>query len=165
MKTDAIEHQVEVYRGYAASYKEGSPERKDCTEAADQMEAELAAIETALAAKDVEITGLKGEIAWHSKQTNYDPGCLNDDGGGNTDWWMHYIRAEVDRCNQYWRDSFQAALTPDEARIRQEAIEECKTAIEVLKQRKIQDTLITMGIDDALEVVRSLKEEPCQSEK
>ena len=59
MKTDAIEHQIEVYRGYAATYSEDSPERKDCTEAADQMEAELTAIETALAAKDEALRNLQ----------------------------------------------------------------------------------------------------------
>jgi len=59
MKTEAIEHQIEVYRGYAATYPKGSSERDDCTEAADQMESELKAIETALAAKDGELRAIR----------------------------------------------------------------------------------------------------------
>ena len=35
---------------------------------------------------------------------DYDPGILNDFGGGNVGWWMDYIRAEIDRCNEYWND-------------------------------------------------------------
>jgi hypothetical protein len=33
----------------------------------------------------------------------YDAGLLNDWGGGNVDWWQDYIRSEVERCNDYWR--------------------------------------------------------------
>ena len=62
MKTEAIEHQIEVYRGYAATYPEGSAEREDCTEAADQMEDELEAIEAALAAKKSENGSMRSEL-------------------------------------------------------------------------------------------------------
>lgn len=35
---------------------------------------------------------------------DYDSGLLNDYGGGNVEWWQDYIREEVARCNEYWRD-------------------------------------------------------------
>jgi len=35
---------------------------------------------------------------------NYDPGMLNDFGGGKIQWWQDYIRAEVGRCNEYWQN-------------------------------------------------------------
>ena len=35
---------------------------------------------------------------------DYDTGIINDYGGGNVDWWMDYIRAEIGRCNEYWRE-------------------------------------------------------------
>ena len=31
----------------------------------------------------------------------YDSGILNDFGGGNVQWWQDYIRAEVNRCNDF----------------------------------------------------------------
>ena len=40
---------------------------------------------------------------------DYDPGLLNDYGGGNVDWWFDYIRAEINRCNEYWREQFDHA--------------------------------------------------------
>ena len=38
----------------------------------------------------------------------YDAGLLNDYGGGNVEWWQDYIRAEIDRCNDYWEDEIAA---------------------------------------------------------
>lgn len=35
---------------------------------------------------------------------DYDPGLLNDFGGGDVGWWQDYIRAEIGRCNDYWRE-------------------------------------------------------------
>ena len=35
---------------------------------------------------------------------DYDSGLLNDYGSGNVEWWQDYIREEVARCNEYWRD-------------------------------------------------------------
>ncbi len=55
---------------------------------------------------------------------NYDPGIINDFGGGNTEWWIDYIRAEVGRANEHWQSIVDAALaslpqsegeTPDHA--------------------------------------------------
>jgi len=60
MKNEAIEHQIEVYRGYAATYPEDSPERKDCSEAADQMEAELTAMEAEDAAMREALSAIAG---------------------------------------------------------------------------------------------------------
>jgi len=38
---------------------------------------------------------------------DYDPGLLNDFGGGNIEWWQDYIRSEIARCNAYWRTSIE----------------------------------------------------------
>ena len=40
---------------------------------------------------------------------DYDPGILNDFGGGDVAWWMDYIRTEIDRCNEYWRDQISSS--------------------------------------------------------
>lgn len=34
---------------------------------------------------------------------DYDAGLLNDYGGGDTSWWMDYLRAEIGRANEHWR--------------------------------------------------------------
>ena len=36
-------------------------------------------------------------------EKDYDCGYINDYGGGNVDWWMDYIRSEINACNDYWR--------------------------------------------------------------
>lgn len=40
---------------------------------------------------------------------DYDPGLINDHGGGNVSWWQGYIRAEIGRCNDFWRAQVEAA--------------------------------------------------------
>lgn len=42
------------------------------------------------------------------EEQDYDPGLLNDYGGGDTSWWMDYIRSEVNACNEYWRSLLEA---------------------------------------------------------
>jgi hypothetical protein len=39
---------------------------------------------------------------------NYDAGLLNDYGGGNIEWWQDYLRAEIGRANEYWREIYEA---------------------------------------------------------
>lgn len=39
---------------------------------------------------------------------DYDAGLLNDFGGGNVEWWQDYLRAEIDRANEFWRDAIAA---------------------------------------------------------
>lgn len=39
---------------------------------------------------------------------DYDAGLLNDFGGGNVDWWLDYIRSEIGRANDHWRDALRA---------------------------------------------------------
>jgi hypothetical protein len=39
---------------------------------------------------------------------DYDAGYLNDYGGGNVSWWHGYLRAEIERANEYWRDEYTA---------------------------------------------------------
>jgi hypothetical protein len=36
--------------------------------------------------------------------SDYDAGLLSDFGGGDVGWWQDYIRAEIGRANEYWRD-------------------------------------------------------------
>ena len=38
---------------------------------------------------------------------DYDCGSINDYGGGNIKWWQDYIRAEINRCNEYWREQIK----------------------------------------------------------
>lgn len=51
---------------------------------------------------------------------DYDAGLLNDYGGGDTDWWMDYLRAEIGRANEFWRvqvESLHAASAAKDAEI------------------------------------------------
>ncbi len=43
--------------------------------------------------------------------TDYDPGLLNDYGGGNVGWWQEYIRNCVNSCNEHWRAQIDTILT------------------------------------------------------
>jgi hypothetical protein len=36
--------------------------------------------------------------------SDYDAGLLNDYGGGDVEWWQDYLRAEIGRANDYWRE-------------------------------------------------------------
>ena len=45
---------------------------------------------------------------------DYDLGYLNDFGGGNVSWWFDYIRAEIGRCNDHWREQWPVAQELDE---------------------------------------------------
>jgi hypothetical protein len=35
---------------------------------------------------------------------DYDAGLLNDFGGGDVGWWQDYLRAEIGRANDFWRE-------------------------------------------------------------
>ena len=39
---------------------------------------------------------------------DYDCGYMNRYGGGNTEWWLDYIRAEIGSCNDYWRSIIES---------------------------------------------------------
>jgi hypothetical protein len=39
---------------------------------------------------------------------DYDAGLLNDFGGGDAGWWQDYIRAEIGRANEYYREALAA---------------------------------------------------------
>ena len=41
---------------------------------------------------------------------DYDAGLLNDWGGGNVHWWQDYLRAEIGRANEAWRENALAAI-------------------------------------------------------
>ncbi|HLV84206.1 MAG TPA: hypothetical protein VKY62_10560 [Devosia sp.] len=34
---------------------------------------------------------------------DYDPGLINDHGGGDVGWWQDYIRSEIQSANEHWR--------------------------------------------------------------
>jgi len=38
--------------------------------------------------------------------SDYDAGLLNDFGGGDVGWWQDYLRAEIGRANDYWREIY-----------------------------------------------------------
>ena len=38
------------------------------------------------------------------EEQDYDPGLLNNYGGGNVAWWHDYLRNVVHDCNTYWRE-------------------------------------------------------------
>lgn len=62
---------------------------------------------------DIFVVGLKHIREALSEKENaicidYDPGLLNDNGGGNVSWWHDYIRNEVSRCNEYWKNHVEA---------------------------------------------------------
>ena len=42
---------------------------------------------------------------------DYDCGLINDYGGGNIQWWQDYIREEIGRCNDYWREQIELILS------------------------------------------------------
>jgi len=44
---------------------------------------------------------------------DYDAGLININGGGNVEWWLDYIRAEIGRANDHWRDEMAAAIARD----------------------------------------------------
>lgn len=69
----------------------------DLERLADECETEVTAART-----------LREEIKDVQEDEDYDPGLMNDYGGGNVGWWMDYIRAEVGRCNDYWRSRVDA---------------------------------------------------------
>lgn len=57
---------------------------------------------------------------------DYDAGMLNDWGGGNVSWWLDYLRAEIERANNHWREQTgplplythpQPAQHPDDAAV------------------------------------------------
>jgi hypothetical protein len=39
--------------------------------------------------------------------SDYDAGLLNDFGGGDVGWWQDYLRAEIERANDYWREIYE----------------------------------------------------------
>jgi len=41
---------------------------------------------------------------------DYDTGLLNDFGGGNVEWWQTYLRDEIGRANDHWREAAAALV-------------------------------------------------------
>ena len=44
---------------------------------------------------------------------DYDAGLLNDFGGGDVNWWQDYLRAEIERANEFWREQTEQALAAE----------------------------------------------------
>jgi len=55
---------------------------------------------------------------------DYDAGLLNDFGGGNVEWWQDYLRAEIGRANDFWRDQIRSIAAEREATAEAKAQEE-----------------------------------------
>lgn len=55
----------------------------------------------------------RGDVEKLLEEKDYNAGLLNDYGGGNVLWWQGYIRAEIDRCNEYWRSNIKSYLKND----------------------------------------------------
>lgn len=41
---------------------------------------------------------------------DYAPGILAEYGGGNQDWWLDYVRIEINNANEYWRAQIEALI-------------------------------------------------------
>jgi hypothetical protein len=54
-----------------------------------------------------------GPIERLQNEPDYDPGLLNDFGGGDVNWWENYIRYEVNAANDWWRSRIEAEATAD----------------------------------------------------
>lgn len=76
----------------------------------------------------------------------YDAGLLNDYGGGNTEWWQDYVRAEIGRANDFHADIHErseatiAALKAENERLR-EALEQ------IMSEAKVSNDVIRMNRD------------------
>jgi hypothetical protein len=55
-----------------------------------------------------QIAESEARIAEQVEFEDYDPGLLNDWGGGNVAWWMEYIRTEIERANDHWREQLES---------------------------------------------------------
>lgn len=67
------------------------------------------------------------ELPWESI-LDYDPGLLDDGGGGNVEWWYQYIRDLIASANEYWRDEL-AALVPADQSAEIEQLEQQRDAL------------------------------------
>ena len=38
---------------------------------------------------------------------DYDTGLINNFGGGNVEWWQNYIKTEINKTNDHWRETCQ----------------------------------------------------------
>jgi len=47
----------------------------------------------------------------------YDAGLLNDYGGGDVGWWQDYLRAELGRAEEFYRDQHDRLMAEKDAEI------------------------------------------------
>lgn len=47
----------------------------------------------------------------------YDAGLLNDYGGGDVGWWQDYLRAELGRAEEFYRDQHDLLMAEKDAEI------------------------------------------------
>ena len=47
----------------------------------------------------------------------YDAGLLNDYGGGDVGWWQDYLRAELCRAEEFYRDQHDLLMAEKDAEI------------------------------------------------
>ena len=76
----------------------------------EQMLAVERAKRRALAAEVEMLCGLLIQVGYEESPNyaDYDAGLLNDFGGGNVEWWQDYLRAEIGRANEFWRQQVEA---------------------------------------------------------
>jgi len=65
--------------------------------------------------------------------SDYDAGLLNDYGGGDVEWWQDYLRAELGRANDYWREVY--ARKNLELMLAENANARMKTGLLALRER------------------------------
>lgn len=102
---------------YETPYCFGASKRSvdDATRAG--ANATLIALAPQLAEEVVRLREALGDIAWRlADAADYDAGILNDWGGGNVDWWQDYLRAEIERANDFWRSQVDALLAARSAK-------------------------------------------------
>ena len=94
---------------------------------------------------------------------DYDTGLLNDFGGGNVEWWQTYLRDEIGRANDHWREAAAALVEAEPQAVRvkpdwdyfQGLVNIARRSAEKAKIKFPQPNYVTLKIaEEAGEVVR-----------
>lgn len=54
--------------------------------------------------REVVGAAMSASVRSYEDFTDYDCGLINDFGGGDVGWWQDYVRAEIGRANDFWRE-------------------------------------------------------------
>ncbi len=91
-----------------------------------QLESLNAALDATYAALERNEAAVQPDLDLLLQEADYDTGLINDYGGGNVDWWQDYIRAEIERCNAYWRTIIESYLEEPEPTPHRRTCPECR---------------------------------------